>query len=538
MLTSKGLKTKEGGLRMFVKRTVLIVIGLLLATGATAHAQAWGPEENFPSPAPAGKHPSAPAPGATSAPKKTPPPVPRKKDTPRPKTVIVEEKATPSYDEKKEEKPAEAQAPAQLPPVPELKLNKPPILDRPDDVLPLTEPEPTPPPKAVETLPSATPSPEPEKAKEPEKLSILEQRYFMPYIQGGLLLGWSPTGDSEKPMQVGRTTSWFGASGGVESEHCHFDKNGRTSGFCLIGEYRVDAYLDRPTVEMRELFLGGRLHSGLFGMFLRLGAEEDIGETTWAYRPGSVADVRNMLRDTFGHPGASAIGGLSLGNYFMVRGEGNAEKEFYAARVDAHVPIVFSPWVTLNLDFDAGFRSAKDEMGKVKKIGFGIKPEFKMVFTATADDGKPAIVDWGRLRPAVHGLCERQSDLVATDKVGKEVGAMHNGCVGQAGLAWKGPSQASVHWQNFLFFYSYGRYFPLEQKHGGYSSVHLEQKTEFKAAKLSLTVFGSAAYVQNLGTLYKVPLLVSDGSQPYWIIEFGARVVFNDLFQFDAKWPY
>jgi hypothetical protein len=135
-------------------------------------------------------------------------------------------------------------------------------------------------------------------------------------------------------------------------------------------------------------------------------------------------------------------------------------------------------------------------------------------------------------------LCERQADLVATDKVGKEVGAMHNGCVGQAGLAWKGPSKGSVQWQNFLLFYSYGRYLPLTKGHGGYSAVHLEQRTDFKAAKLSLIPFVSAAYVQNVTTLYKVPLLVSDGSQPYWIIEFGARVVFNDLFQFDAKWPY
>jgi hypothetical protein len=245
-----------------------------------------------------------------------------------------------------------------------------------------------------------------------------------------------------------------------------------------------------------------------------------------------------MLRDTFGHPGASAIGGISLGNYFMARGEGNAEKEFYAARVDTHAPIVFNPWFTLNLDFDAGFRSAKDEMGKVMKIGLGIKPEFKMSFTATSDDGRPALVDWGTLKPAVHGLCERQADLVATDKVGKEVGAMHNGCVGQAGLAWKGPSKGSVQWQNFLLFYSYGRYLPLTKGHGGYSAVHLEQRTDFKAAKLSLIPFVSAAYVQNVTTLYKVPLLVSDGSQPYWIIEFGARVVFNDLFQFDAKWPY
>jgi hypothetical protein len=447
------------------------------------------------------------------------------------------------------DEPAPASSPNEITiplevPVEGLTEEAPPPPPLPPPVTPEPAPTPAPPvPAPVAPMPpppaevpvTAAPPPTPEKVQE-EKETIWTQRYFMPYVQGGAVIGYSP--DGREKMQVGRTTSWAGFSGGVGERVCHFDKNGKAARSCFIAEYRVDAYLDRPTVEMRELFLGGRFHYGIFGMFLRLGAEEDIGETTWAYRPGSVADVRTMLRDTFGHPGASVIGGMAFGKYVMLRGEGNVEKEFYAARLDLHLPVVANPWATFNFDFDAGFRSALDEMGKVAKIGFGFKPEFKLKFAATTSDGKPATVDWGTLKPSLHALCERQTALIPTDQVGKIEGEMHDGCVFQGGVSWKGSMKGSVHWQNFLVAYSYGRFFPVEKGFGGFSAVHVEQKTDFKDANVSVAPFVAYAYGQNLTNWYKLPLLVSESSEPYWIFEFGARLVFNELFQFDAKWPY
>jgi hypothetical protein len=406
-------------------------------------------------------------------------------------------------------------------------------------------PRPVAPPPAPSPAPvaAAAPSPPPsapETAKEGKSLGFLDGA-IMPSGQGGMIFGWSPKG--KEPVQVGRTTSWAGLSGGVGEESCHFDKkkgaarseDGKKAGFCVIFEGRTNAYLDKDTVLMRDLFVGGRLHYGLLGMFFRLGAEEDVGETQWAFRPGSVVDPRVILRDTFGHPGLSPIGGLSIGKYVLLRAEGNPQKKFWGARVDLHLPIEFNKWFTLNFDLDAGARDAADEMGKVAKGGFGINGLWNLKPRGLTYDGKP--LDWGKFRFSLNALFERQAELLKTEDVGKIQAPMHNAFVGQAGLSWTGPEKGPIKWQYFAAYYSYGRYFPIEPGYGGFSSFHVEQKTWFDAAQLGVSPFGAVAYGQNLKTVFKVPDLTSDSGKPYWIVEFGVRGTFNDVFQwFDGKW--
>lgn len=488
---------------------------------------------------------------------------PKKPDAPK-KVVVTEDQAgvVNKAPKKAPKKPSDKKV-AQVPNDGKLKkpklLQDPPSthvdidLDAQDSTLPPTEepapsapaptvegpapPPPAPSPAPVATVapaaPPASPPPASEKAKEEGSLGFLDGA-IMPSGQGGMIFGWSPKG--KEPIQVGRTTSWAGLSGGVGEKSCDLNKRtGISKHSCVIFEGRANAYLDKDTVLMRDLFVGGRFHVGLFGMYLRLGAEEDIGETTWAFRPGSVVDPRVVLRDTFGHPGLSPIVGMWLGRYVMLRGEGNPQKKFYAARLDLHLPVEVNPWFDLNFNLDAGARSAEDEMGKVAKGMAGIDGLIKLKPRGYTDDGKP--LDWGKLKFSLAGLFERQAELVPSDKVGKIQGNMHNVYVAQALLSWTGPENGPVRWQSFTAAYSYGRYSPIVQGYGGFSAFHVEQKTWFEAAQLAVIPFAAVAYGQNLKSVFKVPDLTADGGKPYWIFEIGVRGTFNDVYQwFDGKW--
>jgi len=287
-------------------------------------------------------------------------------------------------------------------------------------------------PAPVAAAAPSPPAPEPEKAKEQGNLGFLDGA-IIPSGIGGVIFGVSPKG--KEPMQVGRTTSWAGLSGGVGEQACHLNKkNGFAENFCGIFEGRTNVYLDKETLLVRDMFVGGRIHYGYFGAFLRLGAEEDIGEPLWsAFRPGSVVDTRVTLRSTFGHPGLSPIFGLWLGKYVMFRGEGNPQKKFWGARLDLHLYAEVNPYFALNFNLGAGARDAADEMGKMAEGMAGIDALFNLKPRGYDAGGNP--LNWGQLKFSLYAIGERQAELLKTEDVGKIQAPMHNAMVGQAGVS-------------------------------------------------------------------------------------------------------
>jgi hypothetical protein len=319
----------------------------------------------------------------------------------------------------------------------------------------------------------------------PSESDEMPGQYFIPYFQGGAAFGVSP--DGKDKTQTGRSVTYLGFSGGVGDK--------------LIFEYRLNWYLDRPDGELlvRDRFLGLRYSLNSIVFRLRLGKEESVGETSWAYLTGTIADPRTLLRNTFARPDESVIAGVSLGKYAQLRGEFNEVTHFRAGILNLH----FGPVL-----FDIGHRIADDDVGQLTKVSLGFKPSI-------------GSVDLGVL-----GLYERQSKPLTADQAAYGLtGAITNACVIQVGAMID---------KKFLLLYTEGGYLPEFTDHM-YRNLHLEYQFQRKMALTAL--FVSCGIAKDVPNLYRVPNLVSpEHGVIYGFCETGVRLKIGRFF--DPLWPF
>jgi len=434
---------------------------------------------------------------------------------------------TPDPPPAKEEAPKEppiVPLPYPVPPPGGYKLDKlwstPPKLDpaKADVPAPVVEqPKPTPAKEFVVPLPPAK-EVQPDSEKKPDGKKLLEDA-FRYYGQGGAGLGWSPKGDKDK-TQTALTITYVGMSGKYGfSDHA-------------IAEYRFNAYLgkdDQGSLQTRELFIGMRFpfapryylskdkdQSGMHILkkswwldpWIHFGKQDDIGEFP-AYLTGDIADVRTLAINNFGRPGWSAIGGVSLAEYAMIRAEFNGQYNFRAVAFDTQYTWFGESW-KLQILGNLGYRYANDGLGENSKVALGVKPSI-------------GPVDLGLV-----GICEKHTETVSDADGAKGVkGPKVNVCIGQA----------AVSWMKFTLLYTEGSFIPLTATRGGFRALHLEYKFEAEEpVQLQIIPFMTFGYAQNV-TLFRVPDLVSKTgiNTAYPVFQIGVRGVIGKK---DRMWPY
>jgi hypothetical protein len=509
---------------MMLRKSIVLVVAILGVLDGTALAQKQEVVEEMkivagdddPPPSPPKPAPKKPAPKKPSAKKQTPwkrgpdgkiryeeipvnADAPKKEETPAP----VEEKSSPEGSPK-------------LPDMPNVQLTKPSLLEeRPADVAPA---EPQPPAKEFVVPPPPAKEAQPDSAKKPDGKKLLEDA-FRYYGQGGAGLGWSPKGDKDK-TQTALTITYVGMSG----------KYG--FGDHAIAEYRFNAYLgkdDQGSLQTRELFIGMRFpfapryylskdkdqngerilkKSWWLDPWIHFGKQDDIGEFP-AYLTGDIADVRTLAINNFGRPGWSAIGGVSLAEYAMIRAEFNGQYNFRAVAFDAQYTWFGESW-KLQILGNMGYRYANDGLGENSKAVLGVKPSI-------------GPVDLGLV-----GICEKHTETVSDADGAKGVkGPKVNVCIGQA----------AVSWMKFTLLYTEGSFIPLTATRGGFRAIHLEYKFEAEEpVQLQIIPFMTLGYAQNV-TLFRVPDLVSKSgvNTAYPVFQIGVRGVIGKK---DRMWPY
>lgn len=337
----------------------------------------------------------------------------------------------------------------------------------------------------------------------------LDQPYFVPYAQGGFATGFSPKGKEQS--QTAPTVTYAGASGKA------------TLAEYAIFEYRFNLYFgkdDQGKVEMREMFFGMRFpirekfsKKVAIDPWIHLGKQEDIGEAGFLYQTGSVADARTMLRNTFARPGWSLIGGITFYKYVQFLGEFNADYDFRAAVLNTQYTWSGPRWKLQSLSH-FGYRTAKDELGKIYQADLGFKA------TINPEDKRPVEI-------GLVGGFERHTDLVTAEEVKQDIkGEKLNVILGQL----------AVSYFNFTLLYTEGQYVPLAETRGGYRNLHLEYKFDVPKAKLAAIPFVSAGYAQNV-SLFRVPKLAPEPGldTAYPVFQVGLRVTLGTK---DRSWPY